>query len=184
MTCGTGTASRKLTAAAGGYTVGVLVQANHGARNSLRIAGVPVGAEIANEPAPRLEEEPASKSIIIVVATDAPLLPHQLKRVARRASLGLGRTGAISSNGSGDIFIAFATANAGAASARDSAQVTMVSNQRITALFEATVQATEEAIINALIAGETMTGMNNNTVNAIPHQRVREILSKYGRLSR
>ncbi len=180
--CGTGTASRKLSENSGGYTVGVLVQANHGARHLLRIAGVPVGAEIANtSPPPGQEDDPASKSIIIVVATDAPLLPHQLKRMARRASLGLARTGSISSNGSGDIFIAFSTANPGAASEKDTAQVSMLSNRRITALFEAAVQATEEAIINALIAGVTMTGINGNTSPAIPHEKVRDIMRKYGR---
>ena len=178
--CGTGTASRRLAAAVGGYTVGVLVQANHGSQNLLRIAGVPVGVEIA-APQPRQDEE-RSKSIIIVVATDAPLLPHQLKRLARRASLGLARTGSISSNGSGDIFMAFSTANAGAASARQTAQLTMLSNDRISAVFEGVVDATEEAIINALIGADTMTGINGAVARAIPHDRVIEILRKYGRL--
>jgi len=183
--CGTGTASRTVPTASGGYTVGVLVQANHGARNLLRIAGVPVGAEIADTSSPGgQEEDGTSKSIIIVVATNAPLLPHQLKRLARRASLGLARTGSISSNGSGDIFVAFSTANPGAAAARNTLHVSMLSNQRITALFGATVQATEEAIINALIAAETMTGLDGRTVSAIPHERVRDILQKYGRLER
>src|SRR6184192_1724912 len=147
--CGTGTSSRKIDAQNGGYTVGVLVQANHGTRDLLRVAGVPVGAEMATE-TPAADE---LGSIIIVVATDAPLMPHQLKRLARRASLGLARTGSISSNGSGDIFIAFSTANAEAATAPETAQVSMMSNARIGAIFEATVQATEEAIINALVAG-------------------------------
>ena len=187
--CGTGSASRKVSEAAGGYTVGVLVQANHGGRRLLRIAGAPVGAEIPRAaPAgggPGGGGEPVrpSKSIIIVVATDAPLLPHQLKRLARRASLGLARTGSVSSDSSGDIFIAFSTANAGAASAPETSTVSMVSSRRITALFEATVQATEEAIINALIAGEAMTGADGETVPAIAHDRVREILRKYGRLA-
>ena len=173
---GTGTASRRMACGANNYIVGVLVQANHGARRLLRIAGVPVGAEFERqESARRAESETASKSIIIVVATDAPLLPHQLKRVVKRASLGLARTGSISSNTSGDIFIAFSTANAGAAAARDAASVTMISNDRITALFEATVQATEEAIVNALIAAETMSG-NGTTVEAIPHERLVAIL--------
>ena len=183
--CGTGTASRKVPVASGGYTVGVLVQANHGARRLLRIAGVPVGVEIGDTSSPRGqdddEDDQASKSIIIVVATDAPLLPHQLKRLARRASLGLAHTGSISSNGSGDIFVAFSTANSGAASAPETAQVSMLSNRRITAVFEAAVQATEEAIINALIAAETMTGKNGTTSSAIPHEQVRDILRKYGR---
>jgi len=177
--CGTGTASRKLPEAAGGYTVGVLVQANHGSRSQLRIAGVPAGAALASAAA-RNEEEPLSKSIIIVIATDAPLLPHQLKRIARRAALGLARTGSIASNGSGDIFIAFSTANPGAAAGAPAYQATMLSNRRISALFDATVQATEEAIINALIAGETMTGFRGSKVEGIPHASVREILRRHG----
>jgi L-aminopeptidase/D-esterase-like protein len=182
--CGTGTSSRRITAGPGTYTVGVLVQANHGARHLLRIAGVPVGIELP-EPTtpPGNDQDFASKSIIIVVGTDAPLLPHQLKRLARRASLGLALTGSIASNGSGDIFLAFSTANPRAASATDTAPVAMLSNARITSLFEATVQATEEAIINALVAAETMTGMGGRTSHAIPHDRVREILKKYGRVA-
>jgi D-aminopeptidase len=178
--CGSGTASRKLGASAGGYTIGVFVQANHGTRSLLRIAGVPIGEEIPQTPANRDE----LGSIIIVVATDAPMLPHQLKRIARRAALGLGRTGAASGNGSGDIFIAFSTANAGAAAQREQAQVTMVSNGRISALFEATVQATEEAIVNALVAGETMTGVDNHRVEALSHDALRQALRKYNRLAR
>ena len=177
--CGTGTASRVLSAQAGGYTVGVLVQANHGRRQELRIAGVPVGREL-----PVTARRPAAEelgSIIIVVATDAPLMPHQLKRLARRASLGLARTGATSGNSSGDIFIAFATANAGAAQSSDVAQVAMLSNARISALFSATVEATEEAIVNALVAAETMTGAAGRTVEALPHARLRDLLKKYGR---
>ncbi len=181
--CGTGTASRAVPVASGGYTVGVLVQANHGAKHLLQIAGVPVGVAISNLPEPNgRDDDRASKSIIIVVATDAPLLPHQLERLARRASMGLARTGSISSNGSGDIFVAFSTANPGAASVPETAQVRMLSNRRITAIFEAVVQATEEAIVNALIAAETMTGVNGNTSSAISHQQVRDILRKYGRL--
>jgi D-aminopeptidase len=184
--CGTGTASRKLDANAGGHTVGVLVQANHGRRSELRIAGVPVGAEIPVAPArPRAPADPFNDrelgSIIIVVATDAPLLPHQLERIARRASLGLARTGATSGNGSGDIFIAFSTANAKAAGAADVASVQMLSNDRISALFSATVQATEEAIVNALVAAETMTGANSRVVEALPHEMLKTLLKKYGR---
>ena len=123
-------------------------------------------------------------SIIIVVATDAPLLPHQLKRVARRASLGLARTGSVSSNGSGDIFIAFSTANPGAAGAREVAQVAMMSNDRIGAVFEATVQATEEAIVNALVAAETMRGAEGRQLEAISHEALRQVLRKYNRLAR
>ena len=186
--CGTGTASRKVSDPMGNYTVGVLVQANHGGRNQLRVAGVPVGAEMSQpaQGAPRgsgNSGEHELGSIIIVVATDAPLAPHQLKRIAHRATHGLGRTGATSGNGSGDIVIAFSTANPGAAAAADTVQVSMVSNQRISALFDATAQATEEAIINALVAGETMVGANGRTVQAMPHDRLKEILKKYNRLN-
>ena len=178
--CGTGTASRRVDAQMGGYTVGVLVQANHGRRSELRVAGVPVGREI---PSPHRGPGEAAElgSIIIVVATDAPLVPHQLKRLARRASLGLARTGATSGNGSGDIFIAFSTANSGAASATDVAQVSMLSNRRISALFSATVEATEEAIVNALVAGETMTGMAGRTIEAISHDRLRQLMRRHTR---
>jgi D-aminopeptidase len=181
--CGTGTASRRLAAQAGGYTVGVMVQANHGTRAQLRIAGAPIGADIPVQPARGGDDvEPREQgSIIIVIGTDAPLLPHQLERVARRASLGLARTGATSGNGSGDIFIAFSTANAKAASAGDVATVQMLSNDRISAVFSATVQATEEAIVNALVAAETMTGADNRTVPALSHDTLRSLLKKYGR---
>jgi L-aminopeptidase/D-esterase-like protein len=184
--CGTGTASRKLDANAGGYTVGVLVQANHGRRSELRVAGVPVGAEIPVAPLrPRAPADAVVDremgSIIIVVATDAPLMPHQLERIARRASLGLARTGATSGNSSGDIFIALSTANAKAAGATDVASVQMLSNDRISALFSATVQATEEAIVNALVAAETMTGANSRVVEALPHETLKTLLKKYGR---
>ena len=188
--CGTGTSSRAIDARFGGYTVGVLVQANHGTRDLLRVAGVPVGQELPQSPAAARANDPARDrdaigevgSIIIVVATDAPLLPHQLKRVARRATLGLARTGSVSSNGSGDIFIAFSTANAGAASANNAAQVSMLSNARIGAVFEATVQATEEAIVNALVAAETMTGVDGHRADAISHDALRQVLRKYNRL--
>jgi D-aminopeptidase len=185
--CGTGTASRKLDSNDGGYIVGVLVQANHGRRSELRIAGVPVGAEIPLTPARGDDplNDPARDrelgSIIIVVATDAPLLPHQLERIARRASLGLARTGATSGNSSGDIFIAFSTANAKSASVPDVANVQMLSNDRISAVFSATVQATEEAIVNALVGAETMTGANGRTIESLPHDRLKELLKKYGR---
>jgi D-aminopeptidase len=189
--CGTGTASRKIDARFGGYTVGVLVQANHGTRDLLRVAGAPVGQEIPEAPATRAADAARNAdalgevgSIIIVVATDAPLLPHQLKRIARRASLGLARTGSVSSNGSGDIFIAFSTANPNAAAAPETAQVAMLSNARIGAVFEATVQATEEAIVNALVAAETMTGVDGHRVEAIPHDALRAALRKYNRLTR
>ncbi len=175
---GTGTASRRLDAKAGGYTVGVLVQANCGLRKQLTVAGVPVGREI-NVPAVWSEE---TGSIIIVVATDAPLLPHQLKRLARRATIGLARTGSVSGNGSGDIFLAFSTANRDAAGTEGTAKIEMLPNDRINPLFEATVQATEEAIINALVAAEPMTGRDGHRVPALPHDELRQVLRKYGRL--
>jgi L-aminopeptidase/D-esterase-like protein len=174
---GIGTASRQVAADQGGYTVGVLVQANFGSRNLLRIAGLPVGQEIGDAAVPAREEG----SIIIVVATDAPLLAHQLKRLACRAALGLARTGGNGGNSSGDIFLAFSTANPGAARPSGLAQLTMLPNERINPLFDATVQATEEAIINALVAAATMTGRDGHTVQALPHDRVREILKKYNR---
>ena len=183
--CGTGTASRLLPPQAGGYTVGVLVQANHGRRPELRMGGVPVGRELPVPAQPRAGGLPPADheqgSIIIVVATDAPLLPHQLERVARRATMGLARTGATSGNGSGDIFLAFSTENAGVASAPREVHVNMLSNSRISALFSATVEATEEAILNALVAAETMTGHQGARVEAISHDRLREVMRAYGR---
>jgi L-aminopeptidase/D-esterase-like protein len=179
---GTGTASRRLDEAAGGYTVGVLVQANYVARSGLTIAGVPVGREIADL-MPKEGAQPDTGSIIVVVATDAPLLPHQLKRLARRAALGIARNGGIGGNSSGDIFIAFSTANTGASKNAGTVNLQMLPNDRINPLFAATVQATEEAIINAMVAAETMTGVNGNTVYAIPHDRLREALRKYNRLA-
>jgi L-aminopeptidase/D-esterase-like protein len=175
---GIGTASRRLPAKAGGYTVGVLVQCNYGLRRQLRVAGAPVGQEILDN----LIYSSETGSIIIVVATDAPLAPHQLKRLTKRAALGLARNGSIAGNGSGDIFIAFSTANAGAATASEVAEVKMVANERMNPLFEATVQATEEAIINALVAAETMTGVDDHKVIALPHGRLQEVLRKYNRL--
>jgi len=175
---GIGTASRQLDAEAGGYTVGVLVQCNYGLRHQLRIAGVPVGRELTED----LVWSQETGSIIIVIATDAPLLPHQLKRVARRAALGLARNGSIAGNGSGDIFIAFSTANPGAAAPAGLVQVAVLPNERMNPLFEATVQATEEAIVNALVAAETTTGVDNRTVVALPHDRLQQALKKYNRL--
>jgi D-aminopeptidase len=175
---GIGTASRVLDSKYGGYTVGVLVQCNYGQRDQLRIAGVPVGREI---PVPKVWDDDVG-SIIVVVATDAPLIPTQLKRVAKRVTLGLGRDGSYSGDGSGDIFIAFSTANPGLASSHDPRQLTMLPNDQINPIFLATVQATEEAVINALVAAETMTGMNGHTVMALPHDRLREVLQKYNRL--
>jgi L-aminopeptidase/D-esterase-like protein len=178
---GTGTASRKLDSKSGGYTVGVLVQANFGRRRNLSITGVPVGQEISGPLPTRGAPQDGSGSIIVVVATDAPLLPHQLKRLATRAGLGVGVTGGRGEDSSGDIFLAFSTASPGSGS--DSvATILMLSNNRMNPLFEATVQATEEAIVNAMVAARTMEGVNENTVQAIPHERLREILKKYGRL--
>src|SRR5229473_7334686 len=173
---GIGTASRK----AGAYTVGVLVQCNCGRRDQLQIAGVPVGREIQEQ---RTRKDDVG-SIIVVVATDAPLIPTQLKRLAKRVSLGLGRNGSYSGDGSGDIFIAFSTANPGAAVSQGLPHLTMLPNGQLDPLFLATVQATEEAIINAMVAAETMTGINNRTVIALPHGRLREVLKKYNRLEK
>jgi D-aminopeptidase len=182
---GIGTASRKLNAKFGGYTVGVLVQCNYGVRPNLRIAGVPVGKEISEDPAYGSETfaEDDWGSIIVVVATDAPLVSHQLKRLARRVSLGLGRNGSISGNGSGDIFIAFSTANSGAAKPDGLVQLTMLPNDHMDPVFAATVQATEEAIINAMVAAETMTGIENHKVIGLPHDKLRAVLKKYNRLA-
>ncbi len=182
---GIGTASRKLDVKAGAFTVGVLVQCNYGLRPFFRVAGVPVGREIPEHPAYSrnggdLQE---TGSIIIVVATDAPLMPHQLKRLARRASMGLARNGSIAGNGSGDIFIAFSTANPGAANPEGVRQLAMLPNDRINPLFAATIEATEEAVINALVAAETMTGADNHKVIALPHDRLRDALKKYNRLA-
>ena len=183
---GTGTASRKLPAGAGGYTVGVLVQANFGSRRHLLVAGAPVGREIGCDKYPcRSIARPSpgrDGSIIIVVATDAPLIAHQLKRLARRAALGIARTGGMSGNGSGDIFIAFSTANPGAAGESNAASLSMLSNRRIDDLFEATVFATEEAVVNAMVAAETMTGRDNHRTVALPHEELKQALRKYGRL--
>ena len=182
---GIGTSSRKVEAKAGGYTVGVIVQCNYGTRANLRIAGVPVGREIPEERAYASASfrELDRGSIIVVVATDAPLVAHQLKRLARRVTLGLGRDGSISGNGSGDIFIAFSTANPGAASPKKVVDLKMLPNDKIEPVFAAAVQATEEAIINAMVAAETMTGIENHKVIALPHERLREVLKKYNRLA-
>jgi len=175
---GIGTSSRVLDAKHGGYTIGVLVQCNYGRRDQLRIAGVPVGKEI-----PGHVYDDDTGSIIVVVATDAPLIPTQLKRVARRVSLGLGRDGSYSGDGSGDIFIAFSTANTGAGGSKGLRQVSMLPNEQLDPVFLATVQATEEAVVNAMVAADTMTGIDNHTVQGLPHDRLREILKKYNRLA-
>ena len=177
---GTGTSSRVLGARAGGYTVGVLVQCNYGEREQLRIAGIPVGREI---PGPKIWDEDTG-SIIVVVATDAPLIPTQLNRVARRVALGLGRDGSYSGDGSGDLFIAFSTANAGAIKQKGLRQLTMLPNGELDPIFLATVQATEEAVVNAMVAAEDMKGVNDRFVPALPHDKLREVLKKYNRLLR
>jgi L-aminopeptidase/D-esterase-like protein len=200
---GIGTASRKLSAEAGGYTVGVLVQCNYGRRRRLSVLGVPVGREITDlMPCSTLSGKPGgerfppcarsadasgrdgdgSGSIIIVIATDAPLLPHQLERVARRAGLGVGRMGGLGEDSSGDIFLAFSTANPGAAVDTGTVRLTMLPNDRINPVFEAVVGATEEAITNALVAAETMTGADGNRVYALPTDRLVAAMKKYGRM--
>ncbi|HEY2064615.1 MAG TPA: P1 family peptidase [Gemmatimonadaceae bacterium] len=207
---GIGTASRRLPAGQGGYTVGVLVQCNMGARRELRVAGVPVGEEIQDllpctatrdsavlRGMPRCSPATSSRgststdgadvdegagSIIIIVATDAPLLPHQLKRMAARAALGVGRSGGRGENSSGDIFVAFSTANPHAAADTGVVSTAMLPNARINPLFGATIQATEEAILNAMLAAETMTGADDVRVYALPRDRLLAALRKYGRL--
>jgi D-aminopeptidase len=189
---GTGTASRRVTVAGANYTVGVLVQANHGSRQKLVIAGVPVGKEMADDapgaaairdPDPDVDAGLREGSIIVVVATDAPLLPHQLKRLARRVPMGIARVGGTASNGSGDIFIAFSTANLEAArSGGGPVALTMLPNESESPFFSATIEAVEESIVNALVAAETMTGKNGRRVEALPHDRLREILRRYNRL--
>ena len=177
---GIGTASRRLEGPTGKFMVGVLVQANHGLRHQLRIAGVPAGLEIADN----LIKSRDEGSIIVVVATDAPLMSHQLKRVARRACLGLGRTGSIGSNFSGDLFLAFSTANAAAVNTAGIVQLSMVPNEQLDPVFEATVTAVEEAIVNAMMAANSMTGRDGHRVMAIPHNRLSKVMKKYGRLSK
>jgi D-aminopeptidase len=182
---GIGTSSRKLEQKAGGYTVGVLVQCNCGRRGQLMIAGVPVGKEIPQD-VPYARNDPRigqdTGSIIIVVATDAPLLPNQLKRIARRATMGLARTGSISGNGSGDLFLAFSTA-ARITSTEGVSTVQTMGNDSLNPLFEATAQATEEAIVNAMVGADTMTGIDGHRVVGLPHAQLIQALKKYNRLS-
>jgi D-aminopeptidase len=177
---GVGTSSRALSAKNGGYAVGVLVQCNYGDRDELRMAGIPVGREISG---PKIWNQDTG-SIIVVVATDAPLIPIQLKRLARRASLGLGRDGSYSGDGSGDFFIAFSTANPRAISPKAVHQISMLPNGRLDPLFLAAVQATEEAVINAMVAADTMTGINGHVVSGLPHDKLREVLKKFNRLTK
>ncbi len=182
---GTGTSSRKLPERLGGWTVGALVQANFGRRYQLTVAGVPVGQHLTEDAPFTNGENPLAEqgSLIVVLATDAPLLPHQLRRVAKRATLGMARTGSLGGNGSGDIFLAFSTANPGAAHGGEDGLSTIraLSNDKIDPLFAASVYATEEAILNAMVSAETMTGRDGITVKALPHDRLRELLKKYGR---
>jgi len=182
---GIGTASRQLANQGNGYIVGVLVQCNYGTRQNLRIAGIPVGREIESEdPYAWVPSDLAERgSIIVVVATNAPLLPHQLKRIARRVSLGLGRNGSIAGNGSGDIFIAFSTANVEASRVDHVVDLKMVPNDMMDPLFAATVQATEEAVVNAMVAAGDMTGIDGHHVRALPHEELRAVLRRYNRLT-
>ena len=206
---GIGTSSRILTASQGGYTIGVLVQCNYG--GDLRILGVPIRSEITDLRACTVMPQPLSRpwtvgippcpatgrgarndgsvadhegrgSIIVIVATDAPLLPHQLERIARRVSLGLGRLGSFAGNSSGDLFLAFSTANAGAAKPEGTPALVMLPNDRIDPLFQATIDATEEAVVNAMLAAQTMTGADGIRVFGLPGDRVVEILRKYNRM--
>ena len=179
---GIGTASRVV----GADVVGVLVQANYGTRESLTIAGVPVGREITGAERRRTPPAPADRdgSIIVVVATTAPLLPHQLERLALRVPMGIARLGGTASNGSGDIFLAFSTANPGASAETGATALTWLPNGDLTPFFDATVEATEEAIVNALVAATTMTGIDGHTAYALPHDQLRALLTKYGRLTK
>jgi L-aminopeptidase/D-esterase-like protein len=206
---GIGTASRVLTAGQGGYTVGVLVQCNYG--GDLRILGVPIRSEITDLRTCTVVPQPLSRpwtagippcppsglgapdvggiaehegrgSIIVIVATDAPLLAHQLERIARRVSLGLGRLGSFAGNSSGDLFLAFSTANPGAAGANGTPSLVMLPNQRIDPLFQATIEATEEAVVNAMLAADTMTGADGIRVFGLPGDRVVAALKKYNRM--
>ena len=182
--CGIGTASRVVATADGEFTVGVLVQANYGRRDNLTVAGVPVGKEI---PASKVADNATLMndemgSIIVVIASDAPLLPHQLKRVATRAGLGIARVGGMASNGSGDIFIAFSTANPRELRSGTDLSVRLMGNENITPVFMGAALATEEAIVNALVAARTMTGFNGTTIEAIDHEELRSALRKYNRL--
>jgi D-aminopeptidase len=183
---GIGTASRRLDAEAGGWTVGALVQANHGDRSRLMVDGVPVGLEIGYAEVPSPYEQPQDAgSIIVVLATDAPLLPHQCERVAQRAGLGIARAGGAGSHSSGDLFLCFSTANRGRLrSYKDemptpTVAVDMLPDPAITPLFWAAIEATEEAILNALCAAETMTGANGITAHALPHARLLETVARY-----
>jgi L-aminopeptidase/D-esterase-like protein len=178
---GIGTSSRLLTCQGSEFCVGILVQVNMARRQNLIVAGVPVGKEISDlQPLVHRDIEKEG-SILVVIATNAPLLPPQLKRMAKRAALGIARTGAVSTNSSGDLFLAFSTATPTVVGDRE--QWSVVRNDDLDSLLSATVEATEEGIINALLAAETLRGVNDNTFFALPHDRLREILRKYNRLA-
>ena len=185
---GIGTSSRILKFPDKTYTVGVLVQANYGDKKRFRIDGVPVGKELKDTLNIKYKAPPKSKrqngdgSIIVVVATDLPLLPYQLKRVSQRVPIGIGKLGGIGSNGSGDIFIAFSTANQNAYIREGKATVKTISNDWMNDVFDATIQAVQEAIINAMVSAETMEGINGNKVYALPHDKLIEIMKKYNRI--
>ncbi|MHA1592809.1 MAG: P1 family peptidase, partial [Candidatus Heimdallarchaeaceae archaeon] len=187
---GIGTSSRVIDEKHGGYTVGVLVQANYGLREHLTIAGVPVGMEMKNDNKPKfkyeIKQNQENGSIIVIVATNAPLLPIQLKRLAKRVPAGLARVGGYGGNYSGDIFLAFSTANIfedGVKKEEKTRTVTTLDNKHISSLFKAVAEATEEAIINAMINAETMKGINDNIVYCLPHDKLKEVMKKYNRLS-
>ena len=184
---GSGTSSRKLPEKLGGWTVGAFAQTNFGRRYQLTIAGVPVGAHLKEDTIWTNGENPFKQddgSLIIIIATDAPLLPHQLKRLAKRASLGMARTGSLGGNGSGDIFLAFSTANPNAARGDEKglASIQSLSNNFIDPLLMASAYATEEAIINSMIAAEDMVGHKGVRIKALPHERLREVMKGYNRL--
>lgn len=178
---GSGTASREVSFAAETFTIGAFVQANFGHLSQLTIGGVPVGKLLERRSGATGEEE--SGSVIAVLATDAPLLPHQLGRLVRRVALGIGRSGSIAGHGSGDIFLAFSTANAHAhASSEALAQARFLPDDRMNPMFDAVIHCVDEAVLNAMVANETMTGADDHTIEALPHEDVREILNAYGRL--
>lgn len=184
---GTGTSSRKLPEKFGGWTIGMLAQCNFGRRYQLTVAGVPVGKYLVNNAPMTNGENPFKQddgSLIVIVATDAPVLPHQLKRLAKRATLGMARTGSLGGNGSGDIFLAFSTANANSerGDAMGVSNIQAISNDFIDPILSATVYATEEAIINAMIAAEDMTGHKKTDIKALPHGEVQRLLKEYNRL--
>lgn len=184
---GIGTSSRVLPESEGGWTVGVLVQANHGQRELFRVNGVPVGAEIGADdvPLPWTPPPVGTGSIIVIIATNAPLLPHQCRRLAQRATIGIARLGGLGENSSGDIFLAFSTANRGMGNQLATpgiSDVKMISGEAMTPLFEAVAEATEEAILNSMCMATTMTGINNKTVYALPLDRLTEVMRKYNKL--